>query len=81
MAALTLIFGAAYTLWMIKRVVFGETGNEKVATMQDINAREGLILGTLAVAVIVLGVWPDPLVDVMHVSVDHLLEHVIQSKL
>ncbi|RMH20374.1 MAG: NADH-quinone oxidoreductase subunit M [Gammaproteobacteria bacterium] len=80
-AALTLIFGAAYTLWMIKRVVFGETGNEKVATMKDINAREGLILGSLAIAVIGLGVWPDPLVDVLHSSVDHLLEHIIQSKL
>ncbi len=81
LAALTLIFGAAYTLWMIKRVVFGDTGNEKVATLKDINMREGLMLGSLAVAVLALGIWPDPLVDVMHISVQNLLEHVVQSKL
>jgi len=81
LAASTLILGAAYTLWMVKRVIFGEVANEKVAALTDINAREAFILGTLAVAVLVLGVWPDPLVNVMHASVDHLLEHVLISKL
>ena len=81
LAASTLILGAAYTLWMVKRVIFGEVANEKVAALTDLNAREAFILGTLAVAVLVLGVWPDPLVNVMHASVDHLLEHVLISKL
>jgi len=81
LAASTLILGAAYTLWMVKRVIFGEVANEKVAALSDINSREAFILGTLAVAVLLLGVWPDPLVNVMHASVDHLLEHILISKL
>jgi NADH-quinone oxidoreductase subunit M len=81
LAAMTLILGAAYTLWLIKRVIFGEVRNEGVATLKDINARETVILGVLAVAVLGLGLYPAPLVDVMHVSIDNLIQHVIQSKL
>jgi NADH-quinone oxidoreductase subunit M len=81
LAATTLILGAAYTLWMVKRVVFGEVGNSNVAALKDINKREGLVLGTLAVCVLLLGVYPAPLIDVMHASVDHLLEQVTHSKL
>jgi len=81
LAATTLILGAAYTLWMVKRVVFGDIANDKVAELTDLNGREFFILGTLAIAVLVLGVWPDPLVDVMHVSIDNLLQHIAQSKL
>ncbi|MGD9602721.1 MAG: NADH-quinone oxidoreductase subunit M [Gammaproteobacteria bacterium] len=80
LAATTLILGAAYTLWMYKRVAFGEVRNAHVQELTDINAREALILGTLAVAVLALGLWPAPLLDVMHVSVDHLLQQVAQSK-
>jgi NADH-quinone oxidoreductase subunit M len=81
LAATTLIFGAAYTLWMVKRVLFGEVANDKVAALSDINNREFFILGTLALAVLILGVWPAPLLDVMHVSVDHLVQQITQSKL
>ena len=81
LAATTLIIGAAYTLWMVKRVVFGETGNDQVAALEDINKREFLVLGSLAVAVLVLGLWPAPLIDVMSVSIDNLLQHISASKL
>jgi NADH-quinone oxidoreductase subunit M len=81
LAALTLILGAAYTLWMIKRTIFGEIANDNVAALTDISKREFIILGVLAVAVLLLGVWPDPLVEVMHVSIDNLLQHIAQSKL
>ena len=81
LAATTLILGAAYTLWMVKRVVFGEVANDRVAALQDIGGREFLVLGILAVAVLLLGVWPAPLVDVTETSIGHLLEHVIRGKL
>jgi len=81
LAASTLILGAAYTLWMVKRVVFGDVSNDNVAKLQDINQREALFLGALAVFVLLLGVWPEPLVEVMHSSVDHLIEQVMVSKL
>jgi len=81
LAATTLILGAAYTLWLVKRVVFGEIGNERVAALEDLNCREFGILASLAVLVLLIGVWPDPLVEVMHTSVDHLLEQVVTSKL
>ncbi len=80
-AALTLILGAAYTLWMIKRVVFGKPGNEKVAQLSDLNPRETVVLGSLAFLVLLVGVWPDPLLDVMHATVDHLLQQATTSKL
>jgi NADH-quinone oxidoreductase subunit M len=81
LAATTLIIGAAYTLWMVKRVVFGEVANDKVATLQDVNGREALVLGTLAVAVLVLGLWPQPLIEVLDASVENLLRHIAVSKL
>jgi NADH-quinone oxidoreductase subunit M len=81
LAAMTLILGAAYTLWMVKRVVFGEIKNKHVAELKDINAREGLVLGSLAVLVLLLGIWPAPLLDVMHSTVEHLLQQAVTSKL
>ncbi len=80
-AGLTLILGAAYSLWLVKRVIFGEVANRNVQNLKDVNAREALILGTLAFAVLLIGVWPAPLVDLMHASVAHLLEHIIQTKI
>jgi NADH-quinone oxidoreductase subunit M len=80
-AATTLIFGAAYTLWMYKRVVFGAVANAHVAQLKDINLREFLVLGLLAVAVLVMGVWPNPFAELMHTSVNDLLSHVMHSKL
>ena len=81
LAALTLIIGAAYTLWLVKRVIYGPVGNDHVAQLQDINRREWVFLALLAVAVLLLGIWPAPLLDVMHVSVENLVQHVAQSKL
>ena len=81
LAATTLILGAAYTLWMVKRVFYGEVANENVRALQDLNSREFVIMATLAVAVLVLGLWPAPLVDVMHASIENLLQHVAVSKL
>jgi NADH-quinone oxidoreductase subunit M len=81
LAATTLILGAAYTLWMVKRVVFGEVANDNVAALKDIDNREFLVLGSLAVAVLVLGLWPAPLVEVMDVSITNLLKHIAVSKL
>jgi len=81
LAALTLILGAAYTLWLVKRVIFGDIGNERVAGLQDINRRETVMLSVLAAAVLLVGVWPDPLVNVMHASVENLIQHISISKL
>ena len=81
LAATTLILGAAYTLWMVKRVFYGEVANEHVRVLQDLNSREFVVMATLAVAVLALGLWPAPVVDVMHASVDNLLKHVAVSKL
>ncbi|MDR3214539.1 MAG: NADH-quinone oxidoreductase subunit M [Azoarcus sp.] len=81
LAATTLILGAAYTLWMYKRVVFGAVSNENVAKLTDIDAREFFFLALLAVCVLAMGVYPFPFTDVMHVSVNKLLEHVIAGKL
>ncbi|MEO5573149.1 MAG: NADH-quinone oxidoreductase subunit M [Gammaproteobacteria bacterium] len=81
LAGSTLIIGAAYTLWMIKRVIFGKIANDGVAALNDINTREYIVLGALAVAVLAVGIYPAPLIDVMHPTVEHLLEHIMQSKL
>ena len=81
LAATTLILGAAYTLWMVKRVIFGEIANDNVRELTDINARELLVLGVLALLVIAMGVYPKPFTDVMHLSVDALLQHVAAGKL
>jgi NADH-quinone oxidoreductase subunit M len=80
-AASILLLGAGYNLWLYKRVVYGKVANEGVAGLSDVNAREILILGTLAVAVLLFGVWPNPLLEVMHPTVENLVEHVVQSKL
>jgi NADH-quinone oxidoreductase subunit M len=80
-AATTLVFGAAYTLWMYKRVIFGAVANHHVAGLADLNAREILVLGLLAVPVLVMGIWPNPFAEVLHTSVNDLLNHVAQSKL
>ena len=81
LAATTLIVGAAYTLWMVKRVLFGEVANDNVAALTDINRREFIILGSLALAVLALGLYPAPLLEVMHASIDNLVNHITQSKL
>ncbi|MFC4485977.1 MULTISPECIES: NADH-quinone oxidoreductase subunit M [Tepidiphilus] len=80
-AATTLILGAAYSLWMYKRVVFGPVANDRVAALDDIGAREFWMLAVLAFFVLLLGVYPAPLLDVMHASVDELLRHVAAGKL
>ncbi|HEX4052053.1 MAG TPA: NADH-quinone oxidoreductase subunit M [Steroidobacteraceae bacterium] len=81
LAATILIMGAAYNLWLIKRVIFGPVANEKVAQMQGLNAREFLVLGVLAVSVVLLGVWPAPLLNMMEASVQHLVHQVVISKI
>jgi NADH-quinone oxidoreductase subunit M len=81
LAATTLIFGAAYTLWMYKRVVFGAVANAHVEHLTDISKREFLVLGLLAIAVLGMGLYPLPFTEVMHASVNNLLAHVAQSKL
>jgi NADH-quinone oxidoreductase subunit M len=80
-AATTLIVGAAYTLWMIKRVLYGEVANENVAELQDLNSREFLVLAILAVSVLLVGLWPAPLVDMMNVTIEQLILQIGQSKL
>ena len=80
-AATTLITGAAYTLWMYKRVVFGKVANPKIEALTDLNGREWLLMAVLALCVLGLGLYPKPLTDVMHVSVVDLLAHVAQTKL
>ncbi len=80
-AAITLILGASYTLWMVKRVIFGEIANDNVRTLTDINGREMAILSVLAALVIFMGVYPKPFTDVMHVSVEALLQHVSLGKI
>ena len=81
LSATALIFGAAYTLWMYKRVYFGDVTNDNVRGLTDINAREFLILAVLAAAVLWMGIQPKPFTDAMHVSVTELLKHVAHSKL
>lgn len=80
-AATMLVFGAAYTLWMYKRVVFGPVTNNNVEKMSDLSRREFSIFAILALAVLIVGVYPFPLTEVMHATVDNLLEHVSHSKL
>lgn len=80
LAATTLIVGAAYTLWLVKRVIFGDIKNSAVAELQDINQREFIMLALLAGAVLLLGIWPQPLTDVMEVSIENLLVQALQSK-
>jgi NADH-quinone oxidoreductase subunit M len=79
-AATTLVFGAAYTLWMYKRVIFGAVANDHVAALSDLNSREFLVLGLLAAAVLAMGIYPLPFTEVMHASVNDLLRHVALPK-
>jgi NADH-quinone oxidoreductase subunit M len=80
-AALILILGAAYTLWLVKRVIWGDVANDGVASLKDLNAREFAVLAALAAAVILLGVWPAPLLDVMRPTLEHLVSQLMASKL
>jgi len=80
-AASTLVLGAAYTLWMYKRVIFGAVANSQVAALKDLNFREFIVLGALAFAVLFMGVYPLPFTEVMHASVNELLRHVAAPKL
>jgi len=81
LAALTLILGAAYTLWLVKRVIFGPVANDNVAKLEDLNGREFLILGALAVAVLAMGIWPYPLINLMGATVHHLVTQAVATKL
>lgn len=81
LAATALILGASYSLWMVKRVAYGEITNPHVREMTDLNPREFAMLGVLAIAVLFMGIYPKPFTDVMHVSVEALLQHVAVSKL
>jgi NADH-quinone oxidoreductase subunit M len=81
LAATALILGASYSLWMVKRVAFGEIANDHVRELTDINRREFLILGVMAILVLYMGIYPKPFTDVMHASVQALLQHVAVSKL
>ena len=81
LAASTLILGAAYTLWMIKRVLYGEVANDNVAALTDVTRREFLVLAILAISVLLVGLWPAPLVDMMNTSIEQLVEQVGRSKL
>jgi NADH-quinone oxidoreductase subunit M len=81
LAGSTLIVGAAYTLWMVKRVFWGAITNPDVETLSDINAREFSILAVLAIAILAMGLYPQPVIDVMHVTIEHLLNQALTSKL
>jgi NADH-quinone oxidoreductase subunit M len=80
-AGTTLVLGAAYTLWLVKRVIFGEIANDKVAALKDLNGREFFVLGLLAFGVLLVGLWPAPLLDVMRASTQHLAEQILLSKI
>ena len=75
------MLGAAYTLWLVKRVIYGEVANDKVAALKDLNPREFLVLGLLAAAVLLVGLWPAPLLDVMRATTAHLAEQLLLSKI
>jgi NADH-quinone oxidoreductase subunit M len=81
LAATILVLGAAYTLWLVKRVIFGEVGNDKVAALKDLNGREFLVLGALAAAVLLVGLWPAPLLDAMRATTQHLAQQLLISKI
>ncbi len=81
LAATTLVLAAAFTLWLVKRVIFGEVGNEQVAKLEDLNRRETLNLGVLAAATLAIGIWPKPLIEVMEPTIEQLVQQVQVSKL
>ncbi|MDR3387775.1 MAG: NADH-quinone oxidoreductase subunit M [Rudaea sp.] len=80
-AAFTLIIGAAYTLWLVKRVIFGAVTNDHVAGLKDINPREALLLGAFAAGVLILGIWPAPLTHLMDASVKLIVDHLLVAKI
>jgi len=80
LAAFTLIIGAAYTLWLVKRVIFGKIESQKVAKMQDLNIREWIVLGTFAAGVLAIGIYPKPLVDLMDGAVQGIVQNLMLSK-
>jgi NADH-quinone oxidoreductase subunit M len=80
-AAFTLIIGAAYTLWLVKRVIWGAVTNDHVAKLKDINPREALVLGLFAAGVLILGVWPEPLTHLMDASVKHIVDQLLVVKI
>jgi NADH-quinone oxidoreductase subunit M len=77
----TLILGATYTLWLIKRVVYGPIGNDRVAALQDLNGREFVVLAALAIAVLLVGIWPAPLLKIMQPTIHHLVDQAIATKI
>jgi NADH-quinone oxidoreductase subunit M len=81
LAASTLVLGAAYTLWLVKRVLFGEIANDKVRALTDLNGREFMVLSVLAAAVLLFGLWPAPVLDVMRESTHHLVQQMLVSKI
>jgi NADH-quinone oxidoreductase subunit M len=81
LAATTLVLGAAYTLWLVKRVIFGPVANDNVAALKDLNPREFIVLGVLAVAVLALGLYPAPLLDVMRPTIEQLVQLMMVTKL
>jgi NADH-quinone oxidoreductase subunit M len=81
LAATILVLGAAYTLWLVKRVFFGAVANDNVAKLSDVNPREFVVLGALALSVLALGLWPAPLLDAMRPTIEHLVEQMMVSKL
>jgi len=81
LAGTTLVLGAAYTLWLVKRVIFGAVTNDKVAALEDLNGREFLVLGLLAAAVLLVGLWPAPLLEVMQASTRHLVQQLLATKI
>jgi NADH-quinone oxidoreductase subunit M len=81
MAATIMVLGAAYNLWLVKRVIFGPVANDHVAAMKDLNGREFLVLGVIAVSVLLLGVFPGPMLKMMEASMQHLLQQILMSKI
>jgi NADH-quinone oxidoreductase subunit M len=81
LAATIMVIGAAYNLWLVKRVIFGPVGNDKVAHMQDLNSREFLVLGMIAISVLLLGVFPGAMLNMMEASMQHLLQQILMSKI
>jgi len=77
----TLVLGAAYTLWLVKRVVFGPVASPRVAALQDLNGREYIVMTALALAVLAVGVWPAPLLKVMQPTIQHLVSQALTTKL
>jgi NADH-quinone oxidoreductase subunit M len=80
LAAFTLIIGAAYTLWLVKRVIFGKVESPRVAKMQDMNLREWIVLGTFAAGVLAIGIYPKPLVSLMDGAVREIVQNLMLAK-